>query len=83
LDNRIGFQKIETEFPTTLFLFGERKRYQNAGLGNTDSASVTDGFETKSKVKQSIFYHSGIGADTFDKPFGLVLGNRKRQANLR
>jgi hypothetical protein len=61
------------------FLFGERKRHQDAGLGNAHGTFGADGINAQIKDQESLFDCRGISSDTFYQSFGHVLDNRKRQ----
>ena len=79
---RIGFQEVKTEFSIAFFLFGERKRHQNAGLGNAHCTFIADRPDAKIQNRQGIFDRCGTDSDTFYEPFRPVLGRQKRQTDL-
>ena len=70
-------QKIETKFPTDLFLFRYGKRYKDTGLVYLDSLFTFAGNPNEDGKRKSVLNHSSIGKNPFDKSFRFEMGSNR------
>ena len=75
-------QKAKTKLSTPLFLFRNRKRYQDPGLVYAYCAPVVKNTERQGQYKKSVLHYLCDHQNTFDKLARIVLAHRKHTQDL-